>query len=375
MLDSELFHKLFFFWGPVLLPRLFLVEIWFWTLVGSMALLTILSKVSTFFAAIHTKMLMVIDGLCTLLVGKDPQWVQPPDWTNAPNIQKESSKRVVFIRHGESVWNEIFNRGLNVGFIGRLIKGFVREILFLHTPYSVLFDTPLNHEGIQQAVDLSDKLKTLKSDNAFVNETVSLLRGDSSEPSIIVCSNLRRALATLGIGLWERLDKTGERILIHSACQEISRNIDCLASAEAGATPAMDGKDSGDAAAKMAHPRGGKYKPEAIFNPALNAGHKSLYERGTERLQAFSEWAFTRPESTIVVGGHSLWFRNFFRYFLGRTDKHVGKLQKMQNGACIAFTLNSGRGPSGNPVYWIEPGSIVPIVGDFESKKLKSKDL
>lgn len=339
-----------------------------------MALLTMLSKVSSFFAAIHTKVLMIIDGMITLVAGKDSQWIQPPDWTSASNIQKESSKRIVFIRHGESVWNEVFNRGMNIGFIGRLVKAVVREALFMHTPYSVLFDTPLNHEGIQQAVDLATNLKNAPvSTDGFAKDTVAILRGDSTESSIIVSSNLRRALSTVAIGLWERLDKTGERILIHSACQEISRNIDCQASAEAGAIPAMDGVDSGDASKKMAHPRrDGKYKPEAIFNPALNAGHKSLSERGVERLQAFAEWSFTRPESTIIVGGHSLWFRNFFRYFLGRNDNNIAKLQKMQNGACVAFTLNSGRGPSGNSVYWIEPGSITPIIGGFENKKLKS---
>jgi len=34
------------------------------------------------------------------------------------------------------------------------------------------------------------------------------------------------------------------------------------------------------------------------------------------RRQAFAEWAADRPESTIIVGGHSLWFRNFFTLFL-----------------------------------------------------------
>ncbi len=338
-----------------------------------MALLTMLSKVSPFFGAIHTKMLMIVDGMITLVAGKDSQWIQPPDWSSVNTIQKESSKRIIFIRHGESVWNEVFNRGMNIGFIGRLIKSLIREVLFLHTPYSVLFDTPLNHEGIQQAVDIGENIKNLPvSTEGFVKDCVSILRGDSTESSIIVCSNLRRALQTLAIGLWERLDKTNERILIHSACQEISRNIDCQASAEAGTIPHMEGPDSGDAAKKMAHPaRDGKYKPEAIFNPALNAGHKSLSERGVERLQAFAEWSFTRPEQTIIVGGHSLWFRNFFRYFLGRADNHVSKLQKMQNGACVGFTLNSGRAPNGQSVYWIEPGSITPIVAGFENKKLK----
>lgn len=63
--------------------------------------------------------------------------------------------------------------------------------------------------------------------------------------SIIISSNLRRALSTVAIGLKSRLQRTGERIVIHSTCQEISRNIDCMALSEAGAIPHMDGPDSG----------------------------------------------------------------------------------------------------------------------------------
>jgi len=81
---------------------------------------------------------------------------------------------------------------------------------------------------------------------------------------------------------------------------------------------------------------------------------------------------FTRPESTIIVGGHSLWFRNFFKAFLARSDEHVGKSQKMVNGGVVAFTLNVGPSPVG-PGYWIEPGSITTVHGGFEAPKAKGK--
>lgn len=52
-----------------------------------------------------------------------------------------------------------------------------------------------------------------------VAEAVSTLRGGSSQSSVVVTSNLRRAIATGLISLWERLRGGEERYLVHSALQ------------------------------------------------------------------------------------------------------------------------------------------------------------
>ncbi|CAN0440510.1 unnamed protein product, partial [Laminaria digitata] len=59
-------------------------------------------------------------------------------------------KRVIFLRHGESEWNEVFNRGFGPMFLVRLVKAFVREVMMLSTRDSVFFDSPLSNTGIQQ---------------------------------------------------------------------------------------------------------------------------------------------------------------------------------------------------------------------------------
>jgi hypothetical protein len=324
--------------------------------------LTLLARVSAFFAAVHAKVLLFVDGLIQMVASKDSQWRQPPDWT-ASNIPKMGSKRIVFIRHGESVWNEVFNRGFNLEFPIRLVRALIREISMMSTPYSILFDTPLNAEGQQQAKDLAQFLEAgVGSSDAAVADIISCLRGDTPEGSLIVSSNLRRALSTAAIGLWRRLDKTREKILIHSTCQEISRNVDCVASAAPGTIPHMEGPDSGAAPALMAH--GHVYQADAIFDPAYNSGQKPLDERGVERLQHFADWALTRPEHTIIVAGHSLWFRNFFKAFLGKNDAHPGKSCKM---------VNVGNTETGH-VQWIEPGSIVTVHGGFELPKGSKKE-
>ena len=332
--------------------------------------LTMLSKISPFFAAIHAKILLYIDGMIQMVASKDSQWKQPVDWTSS-KIPKIGSKRIIFIRHGESVWNEVFNRGFNLGFPMRLLKAAIREATLFASPFSIFFDTPLNHEGLQQAKDLAKFLEAgVTSDNPAVADVISVLRGDAPQDSLIVSSNLRRALATVAIGLWRRLDKTREKILIHSACQEISRNVDCVASAAPGTTPHMEGPDSGEAPKLMAH--GPTYAADKIFDPAYNSGQKPLNERGIERLQYFAEWVFTRPEHTVIVGGHSLWFRNFFKAFLAANDNHPGKSCKMVNGGVVAFTLNIGKTDNGH-VHWIEPNSIVTVHGGFEAPKSSKK--
>jgi hypothetical protein len=48
--------------------------------------------------------------------------------------------------------------------------------------------------------------------------------------------------------------------------------------------------------------------------------------------QEFCQWTFERPEDTIIVGGgHSLYFREFFRTFLPKSFDHAAKNQKMVN--------------------------------------------
>jgi hypothetical protein len=57
-------------------------------------------------------------------------------------------------------------------------------------------------------------------------------------------------------------------------------------------------------------------------------GNKSLKLTGQRRLVQFAEQTFKTLEAerkaTIVVGGHSLWFKNFFRYFLPAEERGFG---------------------------------------------------
>jgi hypothetical protein len=146
-----------------------------------------------------------------------------------------------------------------------------------------------------------------------------------------------------------------------------------MATSEPGCIPCMEGPDCGKAAEYMTKEGSDAYKAEDIFNPALNGGHKPLNERGLDRILNFADWVFTRPEHTIIVGGHSLWFRNFFKAFLPITSNAPAKMCKMENGACVAFTLNIGKSTTGQPGHWIESNSIIQVFKGFVLPKTKTK--
>ena len=154
-------------------------------------------------------------------------------------------KRVLFVRHGESTWNEIFNRGFNFRFPMRLFEGLMSELLLLFTKSSFFVDAPLSDHGYEQARELRRFLrdydgaaagaafdaaraaetggKTAPAD-AFVAARRARRVADADalagkKTSIIVSSNLRRAVATTALGFWDRLARTGEKIYVLCACR------------------------------------------------------------------------------------------------------------------------------------------------------------
>lgn len=270
------------------------------------------------------------------------------------NIDANSSrKRIIFLRHGESEWNEVFNRGFGPSFVVRLISAFIREMMMLGTRDSVLFDSPLSTTGIAQTQELIRYLQ--KPADSFekleVAEVVSILRGGSVSSSVLTTSNLRRAIATGLIVLWDRLRRGEERFLVHSALQEMTFNVDGISLLEKGETP--------DNA--LAKELGG----DVMFDAEFNTGTKSLSNTGMKRMSELAEWAMQRPEETVVCTGHSLYFRSFFRCFLPQSVSHEAKKKKIVNCGVVAFTLERGV-YNGVSAYRIDPRSIVNVYGGYK---------
>ena len=154
------------------------------------------------------------------ILSKDSKWpksADPDTW----QFEKDgvSEVRVLFIRHGESVWNDIFNKGFGPGFLIRVIGGLLREISLLDTPDSVLVDSPLSRTGYKQSYDLARFVERVENSPALEKD-LAILRGQTPG-TIVVSSNLRRAIETVTIGLWSRLKRGREKVHIMSDLQVI----------------------------------------------------------------------------------------------------------------------------------------------------------
>ncbi|CAG9582839.1 conserved hypothetical protein [Leishmania major strain Friedlin] len=242
--------------------------------------------------------------------------------------------RVIFIRHGQSVWNSLFN-SCNLRLPVRAAKAAAREFTdFFTNPFgSCIIDSPLSSKGKREAQDLANFMRTAKTKISFDPTT-----------SVVVSSNLRRAMETALIGVSPRLTVTQERIVMDSSLQEGSQNID------AQSLSTEPGKIAPCKLGTITDP----LELAVVFDPYLNAGNRvagvDVYQRMDEfimHLFGGSGEANLVPAAggsnaalkEVIVVGHSGYFRNFFRRFLPPHSTHISKKRKMQNCAVVAFEL------------------------------------
>ena len=134
------------------------------------AVLWILALFSATVSNVVYKLHLASLGARHLLFSRDKKWKKQPDPDAAVPADTPLEKKVIFIRHGESEWNLVFNKGFGPSFFIRLITALIREFLMVTTLDSIFFDSPLSAEGITQAKELYD----------FVERESNVLHGGSS---------------------------------------------------------------------------------------------------------------------------------------------------------------------------------------------------
>jgi len=289
-----------------------------------------------------------------------------------PHPDGKQQKIVIFIRHGESDWNQIFNKN-KLLLLPRLILGLIREACCFMFDDSVFIDSGLNREGVQQAKDLQRHLwpptaRAPKGNNELEKQLFAALRGDEGAmSSVLVCSNLRRAVQTGCIALWPRLQKQkSQKIQLHAALQEVTRNVDTNSLlTEQGQLPETGLIE------KYCPAFDAKKHLDVHSNRTVN---KKLSRRALGSLEEFAGWCFSREEDVIIVSaGHSIWFKRFFEVFLpGKDDKnHYAKKKKMKNCSVVAFNLTKGvrSRQSQEEGYRIEKDSITSLYLGFDKHK------
>ena len=302
-----------------------------------------------------------------LFLSRDNKWKRPTDPEDTLVVAKKAPasmkrKRVYFVRHGESIWNQVFNRGLDLGIIWRFISCVMQELHLLPFPDSVFWDSPLSPLGIRQAIQLSGWIEQARPDNVHA----AVLRGDSDVSSVVCSSNLRRSVATILTGLSGRLlRKSSDQVHIISSAQEITRNIDGYSLSAPGCFPTPSWIE-------MEQPELDKVVSALYSSDHLdgtdNKGNKPMSSNGLKRMNEFCHWVFTsevaKDKSVVIVGGHSLWFREFFKAFLPHRSDHQAKRSKIVNCGVVAFDLIGIHGR-----YVVDPDSVETVYGGFEGAK------
>ncbi|KJP88492.1 hypothetical protein AK88_01771 [Plasmodium fragile] len=98
------------------------------------------------------------------IVGVDSDYVDAHnevDYSKRKNVQV---KTIYFIRHSESVWNSVFNKGFKAATFFNLVLALLYEIFFFFSQKSALVDAPLSNKGIIQSIELSNFLQQEKSE-------------------------------------------------------------------------------------------------------------------------------------------------------------------------------------------------------------------
>lgn len=288
-------------------------------------------------------------------------------------------KTIVFVRHGESTWNDTFNRGdrpllsFLLYFVPNLLKALSVEWYFWimgEADESWFYDSPLSQKGLVQAQGLQTYLQTnVEFATPREADLLRRLRGDEAHAatSLLVSSNLRRAISTMIVGFQDRLKRQHktDNIVLLPCLQEISRNPDALSITPplSNVTPAWT-----DPKPLISFYENGR------IDPTKNSGNKPIGGNGYQRLQDFCRFVFEDASSkeTIIACGHSLWFRSFFKTFIPKDHDHIAKRKKLVNGGVVAFTLertskgSTSTGDKGQDfVYRIDPKHIVVLYGGF----------
>ena len=349
---------------------------------GPIIVITVLSSLA-YPAATLNKIKLLYMTMVFLLFSKDKTWKKPAHdpagaiILSSSGVVEKRTKQIIFVRHGESLWNSTFNRGdrnlgaFVVGYVPFLIYSLSMEwYLFItgHIQESWFFDSPLSKKGINQARELRDFLDDIANGNQKASESeqnlVHIMLGNTQRAeSVLITSNLRRAITTCAVAFQRRLENkfADDDIIVASDLQEVSINPDslCITPAKGSLVPSFADLSVHEADLE------GLYRAR-VNTSKLHHGNKDLNSNGLLRIQTFVSTIFKMfsKKEYIIVTGHSLWFRTFFRTYLPYDVEHVAKREKIRNGGVVSFQLNQII-VDGKERYWIDENSIMVFHGGF----------
>ncbi|KAK2195344.1 Histidine phosphatase superfamily [Babesia duncani] len=227
----------------------------------------------------------------------------------------EKTKTIYFVRHGQSVWNATFaiEKGIIRCFFATIRLLFM-ELCLLVSNDTLMFDAPLTTYGIGQAMDLAKAIKN--RENADNKEDLDVFAGITSKPSCMLTSNLRRAQSTALTVMHERIKNNKEEIKIFDELEEVAPNPDCIsliATLGVSTVPLLEYFLFSDRV---------RYYANWLKRAGIaKVSRMAIYDR----ILLFSNRIFKDVEQdSIIVFGHSRWFRLFFRIMMPVSPPRLG---------------------------------------------------
>lgn len=281
---------------------------------------------------------------------------------SSANAFQHESKRVIYIRHGESEWNVIFNRPWNSSTLLHAIHAIFKEFIAIPTCRSIFLDSPLSTTGVRQSLLLQKRICSIPAaaNDYSTSSPLTLLKclQTPSADTIVVTSNLKRSIQTALIASKERFLFCQEKLYVSSSLQEIGRNIDTLSLGELAHNSSDDIDTTSncykDSVSKYSGRKLSIERKKTKLNWSWNYGNKAVFGCAEARMKQFLKWMFTRREHIVIVYGHSLWLQEFCKQYLTPGVDHPVKNLKLHNCEVVSFVVGHHQGR-----YYIEPKSFL----------------
>jgi len=267
---------------------------------------------------------------------------------DAASVLRER-REVWFIRHGESVWNK------------------AQSQLDLKT-MAERTDHPLSAKGREQAEALSEKLQLAANAGSDFDETMESL----FQPDVVYSSPLTRAIQTSVIALGPTLTCPGrerDMVLMASSREKLNfggfdtwstkKGADIVLGARTELQALYEGEECCEAL-KAFNLLG--FDAQEVADNWWCEGMAETPAQLDARLQEFMSQLLYSPHRSIVVVGHSHFFRSVFKTFLSQEFKEgpEAKLakefagKKMDNCGVARLELDPSRGLAGGPIVRAE---------------------
>lgn len=327
-------------------------------------------------------------------------------------------KRLIMIRHGESIWNELMKSshkaatavGLWVGKDSPLsplgLRQAQRFASVMKKANRRVYGEVKESDGSEQLmaaraelddVDLEEVVviqerpskRRITDDEMVENlckeefrEELDVLLGRKCDDTTFGSSQLARAMDTLLITTMESRVKCKSPWMISHNLQEIEHNIDCQPKNLPGRHPEMGNRQRKSYAfnnmRKTEEFIERRYRTSDVTRFLFNRGAtaRARWNDQTPTMRNELDYVFSLQKMYTVWGGHSIWFRHFFIEFGDLSNpvcRHLTGI-KLANTAVVSVRVRRVETSSSNVGYALFDCKIVHL-GSSTEYKMKLRDV